>query len=173
MARSVIIHIIGKTLYWAKLSKTHTHTDNFVMVSNLRKRDGKDVHYLSPGVQTVRFLGVASPSRVYGQRGRAANVIDFSAWTSTTQMWGRYKTSPTLFHLILLRPTLPHTTPTDKRLVNLRLPQVCCLDLHKICAKHHEVSQVTRHKAAFKRCFVRCERRSNDICPQRIFKAEG
>jgi hypothetical protein len=55
MARTVIIHIIGEDPVLGEMENEPQTTDNFIMVSNLRKRDGKDVHYLSPGVQTVAF----------------------------------------------------------------------------------------------------------------------
>lgn len=55
MARTVIIHIIGEDPVLGEMETEPQTTDNFIMVSNLRKRDGKDVHYLSPGVQTVAF----------------------------------------------------------------------------------------------------------------------
>lgn len=55
MARTVILHIVGEDPVLGDMEQEPQPTDNFIMVSNLRKRDGKDVHYLSPGVQTVLF----------------------------------------------------------------------------------------------------------------------
>jgi len=78
MARSVIIHIIGEDPVLGEIEQDPQPTDNFIMVSNLRKRDGKDVHYLSPGVQTVAFPW----SRItflefMVNEDERANVIDF------------------------------------------------------------------------------------------------
>ncbi len=55
MARTVIIHIVGEDPVYGEIEHEPQPTDNFIHVSNLRKRDGKDVHYLSPGVQSVVF----------------------------------------------------------------------------------------------------------------------
>lgn len=55
MARSVIIHIVGEDPVLAEMDQDPQPSDNFIHVSNIRKRDGKDVHYLSPGVQSVAF----------------------------------------------------------------------------------------------------------------------
>ncbi len=55
MARTVIIHIVGEDPVLGEMEHEPQPTDNFIQVSNLRKRDGKDVPYLSPGVQTVLF----------------------------------------------------------------------------------------------------------------------
>lgn len=55
MARTVIIHIVGEDPVLGEMENEPQPSDNFIQVSNLRKRDGKDVHYLSPGVQTVAF----------------------------------------------------------------------------------------------------------------------
>lgn len=55
MARTVIIHIVGEDPVVAELEREPQPNDNYLQVVNLRKRDGKDVHYLSPGVQSVIF----------------------------------------------------------------------------------------------------------------------
>ncbi len=55
MARTVIIHLTGEDPVVADLERDPQPSDNYLHVSNLRKRDGKDVHYLSPGVQSVVF----------------------------------------------------------------------------------------------------------------------
>ena len=55
MARTVILHIVGEDPVLGDLEQDPQPSDNFVAVSNIRKRDGKDVHYISPGVQTVLF----------------------------------------------------------------------------------------------------------------------
>jgi hypothetical protein len=55
MARTVILHIVGEDPVIAEMEQEPQPTDTYIHVSNLRKRDGKDVHYLSPGVQSVMF----------------------------------------------------------------------------------------------------------------------
>lgn len=55
MARTVILHIVGEDPVLGELEQDPQPSDNFITVSNIRKRDGKDVHYISPGVQTVLF----------------------------------------------------------------------------------------------------------------------
>ena len=55
MARTVIIHIVGEDPVLGEMDHEPQPSDNFIQVTNLRKRDGKEVHYLSPGVQTVAF----------------------------------------------------------------------------------------------------------------------
>lgn len=55
MARTVIIHVIGEEPVLGEMEHEPQPSDNFIHVSNLRKRDGKDVHYISPGVQSVIF----------------------------------------------------------------------------------------------------------------------
>ena len=55
MARTVIIHVVGEEPVLGEIEQEPQPADNFIQVSNLRKRDGKDVLYLSPGVQSVIF----------------------------------------------------------------------------------------------------------------------
>lgn len=55
MARTVIIHLVGEDPVMGELEREPEPNDVFVVVANLRKRDGKDLHYLAPGVQTVLF----------------------------------------------------------------------------------------------------------------------
>lgn len=55
MARTVIIHISGEDPVYAEMDQEPQPSDNFIHVTNLRKRDGKDVHYLAPGVESVAF----------------------------------------------------------------------------------------------------------------------
>lgn len=55
MARTVIIHIVGEDPVYAEMEQEPQPTDNFIHVTNMRKRDGKDLHYLSPGVESVVF----------------------------------------------------------------------------------------------------------------------
>lgn len=55
MAKTVILHIAGEDPVLADLDQEPQPNDNFIRVSNMRKRDGKDVPYLAPGVQSVIF----------------------------------------------------------------------------------------------------------------------
>lgn len=55
MARTVVLHIMGEDPVLADLEQEPQPTDAFIKVSNIRKRDGKDVHYLTPGVQSVIY----------------------------------------------------------------------------------------------------------------------
>ena len=55
MAKTVILHIMGEDPVLADLENDPQPGDNFLRVSNMRKRDGKDVPYLAAGVQSVIF----------------------------------------------------------------------------------------------------------------------
>jgi hypothetical protein len=55
MAKTVILHIMGEDPILADLEQDPQPTDNFIRVSNLRKKDGKDVPYIAGGVQSVIF----------------------------------------------------------------------------------------------------------------------
>lgn len=55
MAKTVVLHIMGEDPVLADLDQEPQPTDAYIRVSNLRKRDGKDVQYLTPGVQSVLF----------------------------------------------------------------------------------------------------------------------
>lgn len=55
MARTVIVHIVGEDPVIAEMDQEPQPSDNFIHVTNMRKRDGKEVHYLSPGVESVIF----------------------------------------------------------------------------------------------------------------------
>ena len=55
MAQTVIIHLVGEEPVMGELERDLQTGDTFLTVANLRKRDGKDLHYLAPGVQTVMF----------------------------------------------------------------------------------------------------------------------
>ena len=39
----------------ADIERDPQPTDNFLLVSNVRRRDGKDVNYLAPGCESVLF----------------------------------------------------------------------------------------------------------------------
>lgn len=55
MAKSVILHIVGEDPVMGEIDSDPQPTDNFIIVSNVRRRDGKDVNYLAPGVERVLF----------------------------------------------------------------------------------------------------------------------
>ncbi|HWQ13881.1 MAG TPA: hypothetical protein VNL77_13860 [Roseiflexaceae bacterium] len=55
MAKTVILHIAGEDPVLADLEQDPQPSDMFIRVTNMRKRDGKDVPYLAPGVQSVIF----------------------------------------------------------------------------------------------------------------------
>jgi hypothetical protein len=55
VAKTVILHIAGEDPVLADLEQEPQPTDLFIRVANMRKRDGKDVPYLAPGVQSVIF----------------------------------------------------------------------------------------------------------------------
>lgn len=78
MARTVIIHIIGDDPIYGEIEQEPQPTDNFIQVSNLRKRDGKDVAYLAPGVQSVLFpwSRITFVEFMVDEEARG-NVIDF------------------------------------------------------------------------------------------------
>ena len=55
MAKSVIVHMAGEDPVLADIERDPQPTDNFLVVANVRRRDGKDVNYLAPGCETVLF----------------------------------------------------------------------------------------------------------------------
>lgn len=55
MARTVILHIAGEDPVLADIETEPAPGDMFLKVTNMRKRDGKDVPYLAAGVQSVIF----------------------------------------------------------------------------------------------------------------------
>ena len=55
MAKTVVLHLGGEDPVLADLDQDPQPSDNFIKVSNLRKRDGKDVSYLTAGVQSVIY----------------------------------------------------------------------------------------------------------------------
>jgi hypothetical protein len=55
MAKTVILHIVGEDPIVADMDRDPEPTDQFIKVSNLRKRDGKEVNYLTAGVQSVVY----------------------------------------------------------------------------------------------------------------------
>jgi hypothetical protein len=55
MAKTVVLHLAGEDPILADLDQDPQPSDNYIKVSNLRKRDGKDVSYLTAGVQSVIY----------------------------------------------------------------------------------------------------------------------
>lgn len=55
MAKTVILHIMGEDPVLADMDQEPQPSDAYIRVSNLRKRDGKDVGYLTSGVQSVLY----------------------------------------------------------------------------------------------------------------------
>ena len=50
---SVLIHIANEDPVFAEVDELPKMADSLIMVRNPRKRDGKDLHYLVPGVTQV------------------------------------------------------------------------------------------------------------------------
>jgi hypothetical protein len=55
LAKTIILHIAGEDPVLADLEEEPQPSSMFIRVTNMRKRDGKDVPYLAPGVQSVIF----------------------------------------------------------------------------------------------------------------------
>ncbi len=55
MPKTVILHLTGEDPVVAEIDRDPEPGDAFLRVSNMRKRDGKDVSYLAGGVQFVIF----------------------------------------------------------------------------------------------------------------------
>jgi hypothetical protein len=55
MAYSVILHIAGEPSILGEVEDLPKPTDNLVIVSNPRLRDGKDIHYLEHNVVKVMW----------------------------------------------------------------------------------------------------------------------
>lgn len=55
MAKTVILHLTGEDPVLAELDQEPQPTDSCIRVSNLRRRDGKPLPYLSTGVQAVIY----------------------------------------------------------------------------------------------------------------------
>lgn len=55
MPKTVLLHIAGEDPVLAEMDQEPLPSDMFVKVSNLRKRDGKEVAYLASGVQSVIY----------------------------------------------------------------------------------------------------------------------
>jgi hypothetical protein len=55
MAYTVLIHIHNEDPILADLDELPNPTDNFLQVTNLRRRDGKDVHFADPAAVALIF----------------------------------------------------------------------------------------------------------------------
>ena len=53
MPHSVILHVPGEPSIIAEVEELPKATDVIITVSNPRQKDGKDIHYLEPGVVKV------------------------------------------------------------------------------------------------------------------------
>lgn len=53
MAHTVVLHISGEPSIVGEVDELPKTSDNIIIVSNPRLRDGKDVHYLEPNVTKV------------------------------------------------------------------------------------------------------------------------
>jgi hypothetical protein len=54
-AMKVILHVAGEDPVLGELEAEPQTTDNFIKLTNLRRVDGKDIAYLTEGVDTVIF----------------------------------------------------------------------------------------------------------------------
>ena len=55
MANTIILHISGEPSITGELEELPKPTDNFIMITNPRQKDGKDLHYLENNVTKVIF----------------------------------------------------------------------------------------------------------------------
>jgi hypothetical protein len=53
MAYTIILHIAGESAIAGEVDELPKTTDNIILVSNPRLRDGKDIHYLEHNVVKV------------------------------------------------------------------------------------------------------------------------
>lgn len=53
MAYSIILHIPGEPSIMGEVEELPKPTDNLIVVSNPRQRDGKDIHYIEHNVVKV------------------------------------------------------------------------------------------------------------------------
>jgi len=55
VAKTVILHLTGEDPLLADIDAEPQPGDQFIRVTNMRRRDGKPVNYLAAGVQAVIF----------------------------------------------------------------------------------------------------------------------
>ena len=53
MAYTIILHLIGEASILGEIEELPKPTDNIIILTNPRLRDGKDVHYLEQNVTKV------------------------------------------------------------------------------------------------------------------------
>lgn len=53
MAYTVIIHVAGEASIAGEIEELPKPTDNIILVSNPRQKDGKDLHYIDSNVTRV------------------------------------------------------------------------------------------------------------------------
>jgi hypothetical protein len=56
MAYTVILHIAGEPAVAGEVEELPKPTDNIIIVTNPRQRDGKDLHYLENNVTKVIWM---------------------------------------------------------------------------------------------------------------------
>lgn len=55
MAHTVLVHLSNEDPIVAEMEKLPDPQDQIIIVSNPRMRDGKEIHYVMPEVQTLIF----------------------------------------------------------------------------------------------------------------------
>jgi hypothetical protein len=50
---TIFVHVVGEEAFMAEVEELPSPSDQAIMCMNPRKRDGKDLHYVLPEVQTV------------------------------------------------------------------------------------------------------------------------
>lgn len=55
MPYTILLHIHNEDPVLGEVDELPSPNDNFVMISNIRKRDGKDVHFVDPSAVSVIF----------------------------------------------------------------------------------------------------------------------
>lgn len=84
----VIVHVAGEEAVVGELDNLPGPTDTTLLVKKVRRRDGKPLHYLAPGVETViwpmdrlTFIEVVPPrrQRPSEEAGETAEAVTTSA----------------------------------------------------------------------------------------------
>jgi hypothetical protein len=55
MPYTILLHLHNEDPVLGEVEELPNPTDNFILISNIRKRDGKDVHFVDPGAVSVIF----------------------------------------------------------------------------------------------------------------------
>jgi hypothetical protein len=78
MPKTVILHLSGEDPILGDIEQDPQPSDLFLKVTNLRKRDGKDVPYIAGGVQSVIFpWHRVTFLEIMPSEEERGNVIDF------------------------------------------------------------------------------------------------